>query len=340
MNRRRLIAVAVVALLVAAGFIPFARDYLWHPARPNTLLLFGNIEAHESLLSFQVSGRIADLPVDEGKWLEQDAIVSRLDDTDYRQQVANDDAALKVAQAQLTLALAGVRAEEIEADRNAMLNLKAQLEQIRTDYNRIQTLYQNSTVSQQERDQAETNFKRADAAYNQALQVYLEAKAGTRKEDIDIARATANQASEALEYARIQLAHTILRAPFAGVVLVRQAELGEVVTPGTPIITLGDLDHVWMRAYVPETEIARVRWDQPATIRTDSFPGKAYHGRVSFISDKAEFTPKSVETHEERVTLVYRIKIDVDNPGHELKPGMPADVEIDLTPRKNDDTEG
>ncbi len=339
MNRSRLIAIAGVILVAAAGFIVFARGYLWRPARPNTLVLSGNIEAHESLLSFQVSGRIADLPVDEGKWLEQDAIVARLDDTDYRQEVANDDAVLKVAQAQLALALAGPRAEEIEAARHAMLNLKAQVEQSRADYGRIETLYQNSAASRQERDQAETNFKRADAAYNQALQVYLEAKAGTRKEDMDIARATVNQARETLEYAHIQLTHTILRAPFAGVVLVRQAEPGEVVTPGTPVITLGDLDHVWMRAYVPETEIARLRWDQAATIRTDSFPGKSYHGRVSFISDKAEFTPKSVETHQERVTLVYRIKIEVDNPGHELKPGMPADVEIDLTPRKSDDSD-
>jgi HlyD family secretion protein len=329
MKRRTILAAAALTIVVA-GLIFGARYLVWNGARPDVLMLSGNIEAHESLLSFQVSGRIADLPVDEGKWLEQDAIVARLDDADYRQQVANDEAALKVARAQLALALAGPRAEEIEADRHAMLNLQAQLEQSRADYNRIQTLYRNSTVSQQERDQAETNYKRADAAYNQARQVYLEARAGTRKEDIDIARAAVDQAAQALEYARLQLAHTILRAPFAGVVLVRQAELGEVVAPGTPVISLGDLDHVWMRAYVPETEIARLRWDQAAVIRTDSFPGKSYHGRVSFISDKAEFTPKSVETHQERVTLVYRIKIDVDNPGHELKPGMPADAEIDL----------
>jgi membrane fusion protein YbhG len=311
--------------------------YLWRSAQPNTLVLSGNIEAHESLLSFQVSGRIGDLPVEEGKWLEQDAIVARLDDSDYRQQVANNDAVLKVAEAQLALAVAGPRAEKIEADRLAMLNLKAQVEQSRVDYGRIETLYRNNAASRQERDQAETGFKRADAAYKQALEVYLEAKAGTRKEDLAIARARVNEARQALEYARIQLTHTILRAPFAGVVLVRQSELGEVVTPGTPVITLGDLDHVWMRAYVPETEIGRLHWDQSATVRTDSFRGKSYHGRVSFISDQAEFTPKSVETHQERVTLVYRIKVDVDNPGHELKPGMPADVEINLTERQRDD---
>ncbi len=328
----RLTTIAAITLLVAAGPNLVACRYLRRSAHPDVLPLSGRIETHESVLSFQVSGRIADLPVDEGKWLEQDAIVARLDDTDYRQREANDAAALRLAQAQLTLALAGPRPEEIEADRHAMLNLKAQLDQDRTDYSRIQTLYQNSTVSQEERDQAETSLKRADAAYNQARQVYLEAKAGTRKEDIAIGRATVNQASEALEYARIQLAHTILRAPFAGVVLVRKAELGEVVAPGAPIITLADLDHVWMRAYVPTTEIARLRMDSLATLRANGSPGRLYRGRVAFIAEQAESVPADGADREE-FTPAYRIKIDVDNPRHELKPGMPAEVEINLAPR-------
>ena len=109
-------------------------------------------------------------------------------------------------------------------------------------------------------------------------------------------------------------------------ILVRQAELGEVVAPGTPIVTLADLDHVWLRAYVNETDIGKVRLGEAATVTTDTYPGKTYQGRISFISEQAEFTPKSVETHAERVTLVYRIRIDIDNPTHELVPGMPADA--------------
>jgi membrane fusion protein YbhG len=111
---------------------------------------------------------------------------------------------------------------------------------------------------------------------------------------------------------------------------VRQAELGEVVVPGTPVVTLADLDHIWLRAYLAETDLGRIRWGQDANITTDTYPGKQYHGRVSFISSNAEFTPKSVQTYRERVTLVYRIKIDIDNPNHELKPGMPADAHIQL----------
>jgi len=105
-----------------------------------------------------------------------------------------------------------------------------------------------------------------------------------------------------------------------------------VMQPGTPVITLADLDHVWLRAYVAETDLGRIRWGQAATVHTDTYPGRAYPGQISFIASEAEFTPKSVETHKERVTLVYRIKIDVSNPNHELKPGMPADATIQLGP--------
>jgi len=102
--------------------------------------------------------------------------------------------------------------------------------------------------------------------------------------------------------------------------------------PGTPVFTLADLDHVWLRAYVNETDIGRVRFGQAALITTDSYPGRKYVGRISMISENAEFTPKSVETHAERVTLVYRIRIDIENQSHELKPGMPADATVELSP--------
>jgi HlyD family secretion protein len=96
------------------------------------------------------------------------------------------------------------------------------------------------------------------------------------------------------------------------------------------VVTLADLDHIWLRAYVAETDLGSIHWGQEATVTTDTYPGKQYHGRISFISSDAEFTPKSVQTNKERITLVYRIKIDIDNPNHELKPGMPADAQIDL----------
>jgi len=151
---------------------------------------------------------------------------------------------------------------------------------------------------------------------------------GTRKEQLDVDRSNVQQAHQNLKMSLIRLSYTVLRAPFNGVVLVRQAELDEIVSPNAPMITLADLDHIWLRMYLPETDLGKVYWGQDVAVRTDTYPGKAYHGRVSMISSEAEFTPKSVQTEQERVTLVYRIKVDVENPNYELKPGMPADAYI------------
>ena len=178
------------------------------------------------------------------------------------------------------------------------------------------------------RDQAATNVTRAQATYDRAQQILNELVEGTRKEELAVDRSNVRQARQNLEMSRIRLSYTVLRAPFDGVVLVRQAELGEVVSPGTPIVTLADLDHIWLRVYVPETDLGKVRWGQAVDVRTDTYPGKVYRGRVSVIASEAEFTPKSVQTEKERVTLVYRVKVDVENPNHELKPGMPADAYI------------
>jgi HlyD family secretion protein len=149
---------------------------------------------------------------------------------------------------------------------------------------------------------------------------------------VELAKANIQNAEEALKLAKIVLTYTTLVAPFDGVITVRQAELGEIMVPGTPVVTLADLDHIWLRAYINETDIGKIRLDQSAVVKTDTYPGKSYKGRVSFISSSAEFTPNSVETHAERVTLVYRIKIDIDNPTHELVPGMPADAILEALP--------
>jgi HlyD family secretion protein len=321
----------LVALAVVAALYLYPR-FSNNSTAETTLLVSGNIEAHESLLAFKVQGRIVALLVEEGQWVEAGTILARLEDDDYRQQMSLDEANLRVQEAELTLALAGSRPQEKQAAEQAVLDAEAELEQRKLDFERAERLYREGVGSEEARDQAETNRKRAEAAYRQARELLDQTREGTRPEDIAIARAQLLRARESLELSRIQLSHTILRAPQAGVILVRQAELGEVVAVGTPVVTLADLDHVWLRAYLNETELGRVRWGQPAQLRTDTYPGKTYPGRVSFISSKAEFTPKSVETHKERVTLVYRIKIDVENPNHELKPGMPADGRIELSP--------
>jgi HlyD family secretion protein len=326
------IPVFILIIAAAAGAYYFYLRPRWvaQPADPNTMQLSGNIEAHQSVVGFKVPGRIVELPIEEGQWVEQGAVLAQLDTDDYRQQVAMDEANVSVQRRQLDLGLAGVRRQELQVAEQTLIDAKADLAQKQLDFKRADTLYREQVGSQQARDQADTNLKRAQATVERAQQQYDQALEGTRKELLSIDRAQLLQAEQKLRLSRINLDYTTLRAPKSGVILVRQAELGEVVAPNTPVVTLGDLDNVWLRAYVAETDLGRIHWGQIAVIRTDTYPGKTYRGRISFISDKAEFTPKSVQTFKERVTLVYRIKIDVENPNHELKPGMPADAEIQL----------
>jgi len=315
------------ALLIAAliGAVAGAAIWAWQTLRgappSNQLMVSGNIEAHLSLVSFKdVSSRIVELPFDEGQWVEQGQLIARVDDSNYRQQAAVDEAAVQVQQQQLASAR-----QNLVAAQNTVANDQADFAQKNTDYQRFQQLWAENATSAQSRDQAETAMKQSAAALKRD-----QAMVGVAEKNIATSVANIKNADETLRLANITLGYTVLRAPFSGVIVERQTELGEVMQPGTPVVTLADLDHVWLRAYVSETELGRIRWGQAATVTTDTFPGKKYPGRISFISSNAEFTPKSVETHQERVTLVYRIKIDIENPNHELKPGMPADAIIEL----------
>ena len=332
--KRRIPILIVLVAAIAAGAYYYPR-FLEKPAADGRLRVSGNIEAHESVLSFKVQGRVVELPVEEGQWVEAGEVLARLEDSDFRQQVSLDEATLRVREANLQLALAGTRPREIEAAQQTLREAEADLEQRKLDHVRAETLYKRDVISAEQRYLATTALRRSEAAYARAKERYELAKEGTRAEEIAIARRNVDLAREALELSRIKLGYTVLRAPKAGVVLVRDTELGEVVSPGTPVLTLGDLDNVWLRAYISETDLGRIRLGQEATLKADTFPGKAYKGRISFIASKAEFTPKSVQTQKERVTLVYRIKIDVENPNHELKPGMPADAVIEPAQQGN-----
>jgi HlyD family secretion protein len=317
------IALLAVVLLVGVGAWTGYSMLFKGQVATNNLLVSGNIEAHESVVSFKaVQSRVVELPFDEGQWVKAGTLLARLDDSDYRQQVAINEAALRVQEQELASAV-----QKLEAAHATVTDDNADLAQKNIDYGRNQQLWNEKVLSGEQRDQTETALKQSNAAKQRDLAMERSAQ-----QDIEVAKANIRNASENLQLAKIMLGYTTLVAPFSGVILTRQTELGEVMQPGTPVVTLADLDHVWLRAYVDETDLGRIRWGQAATVVTDTYPDKAYPGRISFISSEAEFTPKSVETHKERVTLVYRIKIDVENPRHELKPGMPADATIHLGP--------
>ncbi len=312
-----------VAITVAVIERPFSLFGLFGEGGGKFIVLSGNIEAHESVLSFKyVQSSITVLPFDEGQWVEKGVALAQVDDSDYHQQAVIAAQTLRVQQRQLALAI-----RNLEAAKRTVASDEADLAEKRLDYHRDEELWIHHVIPTQARDLAETAFKQSKANYQRdtALQAAAE-------ESVAVARANVKNAEDSLKLARIILGYTTLYAPFSGVILVRDAELGEVVQPGTPVFTLADLDHVWLRAYINEPDLGRVRLGQSAIVTTDSYPGHQYHGRISLISQNAEFTPKSVETHAERITLVYRIRIDIYNPTHALKPGMPADATIRLKP--------
>ncbi len=279
----------------------------------------GNIEAHESVVSFKtVQSRIVELPFDEGAEVKAGTVLARVDDADYRQQVEIAKANLNAQMKQLDVA-----EQDVDAARHSVVSDEADVAFKQLEFTRAQTLLTKGAGTVAARDVAETALKQSRAALerDKAIEAATDRRVALAIANIESARA-------ALEMSKIVLGYTTLRAPFDGVILVRQAELGEVVSPGAAIVTLADIDHVWLRAYVNEPDVGKIRLGEKVTVTTDSYPGTVYPGRISFISKQAEFTPKSVETHAERVTLVYRIRIDIDNPTHELVPGLPADAKI------------
>lgn len=316
--RSWLIAIVFVG---AAAAIYFERstlhDWFFAPKVASIILVSGNIEAHQSVLGFKtVQSRIVELPFDEGQWVEKGTLIARLDDSDYRQQVAINQAALDVQKRQLAAAEQNLTAtaQTVESD-------AADLAFRQQQYDRAATLLKQGSGTVEQRDQTYAALRQSTAVHERDIALN---NAAARQ--VDLAKAAIESAAATLKMSQIVLGYTTLRAPFSGVIQVRQAELGEIMVPGTPVVTLADLDHVWLRAYINETDIGKIRYGAEAAVTTDTYPGKIYKGRVSFISSNAEFTPKSVETHAERVTLVYRIRIDIDNPTHELVPGMPADA--------------
>jgi HlyD family secretion protein len=271
------------------------------------------------------------------------------------------EAEVRAVEARLEELERGSRPQEIKEAQAAVSAARTELERASRDWERAQALYKDEDISTQQYDQFRARYQSASAALRQAEERAALVQEGPRKETIAAAQAqvararatldvgeanrlevrrreqeiTARQAEIARLRAQIalideQLADTVAESPMDAVVLVKSADEGEIIAPGTTILTLGDVAHPWLRGYINQTDLGRVKLGQHVKVTTDSYPGKAYDGRITFIASEAEFTPKQIQTQEERVKLVYRIKVEVENPHRELKLNMPADAEIVL----------
>jgi HlyD family secretion protein len=325
MKKKALIAaVVLIAVITVAAYLIATRSR----EDESRIMLSGNVEVTTVELSFRIPGRVIERPVDEGETIKVGQLVARLDSEDLEHEVAAREAEVQAARAALDELEAGFRKEEIAQAAAALQKIEAEAHRLKADFARQQALYKREVISRRDFDAAKAAHEGAQASVREARERLALLRSGPRKETIEQARARLRDAEAILASAQTRLGYAELFSPARGLVLSKNIEPGEQVAAGTPVVTLGMMDNVWLRAYISETDLGRVKVGQEATITTDTWPGRKYRGRISFISSEAEFTPKSVQTEKERVKLVYRIKIDIPNPNMELKPGMPADAEI------------
>ena len=289
--------------------------------------------------------------------LNQLETLSELNQKALPAEVERSEAAARALQAQVKELETGYRIQDVQQARFAVEEARIAMEEARKDQIRFEQLFHRNVVPEKDKDAADLKYETALKQYERAKEAYALLKEGYRKEsidaarsreaeaqaalrlarsnlkkidaierEVDAARAQVQAAQAAVELAEIRLSYTELRAPFKGIIVSRNVEPGEVVSIGQEVISVSDLSEVDLKVFVDETEIGKVKPGQQVDVKIDTFPHKTYPGYVAFVSPEAEFTPKIIQTHKERVKLVYLVKIKILNPDLELKTGMPADA--------------
>lgn len=330
-GKRRLFGVALAVIVVAAAAFGIYYDLFRPPAAAHALTLYGNVDIRETDLGFNDAGRVAKMLVDEGDPVHRGELLATLDATRYQAAVEAAQAEIAARSAALDRLRAGSRPEEIARARADVRAIAANLANARSRLARSEKLVAHNYVSRQQFDDDRDRVRLLKAQLDAAQQTLILAIKGPRKEDIAEARAKLEAARATLALDLDELNDTRLYAMENGVVKVRVVEPGTIVQPQSPIYTVALTDPVWVRAYVGERDLGRIRPGMTAEVYTDSAPKSPYKGWIGFISPVAEFTPKSIETPETRTSLVYRIRVYVHNRGDTLRQGMPVTVKIPLT---------
>ena len=311
LNARHLrhLAIAAALLLALAGAGWLLRPWLFPPALPEGILEgHGRIEGTEVTVSSQVAGRIAALPVSEGDRIEQGALIAAVSSEEIEARVAQAEARVRAAQSAMDQASA------------KLATLAHHAVNARIDYRRDRELYDKGFISARALDRSGNALQLAEDEWRGA-----QASVAQARDEVAAARAARDEAGAAISETRIA-------APLSATVTTKAAEAGELVFPGTPLVVLVDLTRPYLRVYLPERDIGKVKLGDTARVFVDSFPGRPFEAVVSEVAKKAEFTPKDVHMPDERVTLVYSVKLEIRNPQGLLKPGMPADALIRWKP--------
>jgi len=293
---------------------------------PGVIVASGHVEATEVLVSSKVPGHLEQRLVDEGSTLQAGQEIARVETTDTRLALDAARAERAQADAELRLRLAGSRVEDVREAEAQVARGQADLVGAQQDLDRMEGLLASGSGTTKSRDDARTRRDVAAAGLAAAQERLARLKAGSRREEIDAARARLAAGEARIAQLEQQLKDAIILSPVAGVVTEKLAEPGELLARGTGIVVVTDLANAWLNAYVAEPDLARLRLGQQAEVLTDD--GQSRKGRLSFVASQAEFTPKNVQTADERVKLVFRIKIALENADGLFKPGMPSTARL------------
>jgi len=269
---------------------------------------------------------VKEVRVREGQTVEEGEVLARLDDEMLRISLRQAETGVALAENQLRLLLKGAREEDIRQMEAALAKAEENLKSAREDNDRMQTLFRSGSITQKQKEDAELRYKIAEAEYTAAMEGLKKIKNWARPEEVEAARIQLEQARANRDQVRKQLEYMEVKAPRKGTILTQGVYEGEYVAPGSTLFTLAEMDTLFLTIYVPETLLGKIRLGQRGEVWVDSVPDRGFPAEVVFISSQAEFTPRNVQTQEERVKLVYGVKLKVKNQDGVLKIGMPADA--------------
>lgn len=329
--------VGIVVIAAAVAFWWFNRDQ----DDASHLTLYGNVDIRQVSLAFETSGRIQTMAVQEGDRVQTGQVLAQLNTESLSIQAKQADAQLQVQQQTINEQDAGNRPEEIAQAQAQVASAQAQVENADKQYQRLNVLFNSSVgqaVSKQEVDAAKSTMKTAKASLNEAKANLTLLQKGVRQEDRAAAKAQYDSTKANLDLIQYQIAQSELRSPVDGVVRARLQEVGDMTTSSKSVYTIALTDPKWVRVYASETELGQIQMGDRAQVIRDSQPDQPITGKIGYISSVAEFTPKTVQTEDIRTTLVYEVRIYVDDPKDQLKMGQPVTVHIDKSHQQRETT--
>jgi HlyD family secretion protein len=298
---------------------------------PTVMTLSGTVESKDVRISSLVGGRITELNYDEGDELKKDSVIAKIDCRDYELQLAQAETVISGAKAKLRLIKSGARKEDIASVSESNKQAQIALDKANKEYERFEKLFETGSVTEKELDDIKVIRDRAQSQLDQSRHILEKLQNGAQIEEIDSVTASVKQAEASKAILNKKISDCVIVSPADGTVLHRLAEPGEITGPGTAILIVSDLSKVKIRAFVPEKELGHIKNGALVQVFVDTFEGISFPGKIAAVSSEAEFTPKTIQTADERVKTVYEFKVIVENKDRIFKPGMPVDIVIDKT---------